>query len=299
MLQPIKIYQRNLVDLVRYLMIFYILILSDIKVGMMDEKFLAPDFDNIETYEFAATRGDKDKRLDVFLSEKMKRYSRTFLSKLIKSGSITVTGGKAKAGYKLKGNEKIKIDVPLLIPTSLKPFDYPLDIIFEDEFIIAVNKPACMTTHPANQHQQDTLANALVAYTNKLSALQENPLKLGIVHRLDRETSGVILAAKDEWAHFKLAEQFQNRTIEKEYRAIVHGEYPYDEDVIDLPIARHLRHSEMMTVSPTGREALTKFKVIERFQEFSYLACFPKSGRTHQIRVHLSHRVFPLAGDKL
>jgi len=265
----------------------------------MTEEFLAPDFENLEKITFSVTSEDAGTRLDVFLSENLVKYSRTFIAKLIKEGNIEVQNGKPKAGYKLRGNETIVLEIPQLVPSELKPYDYPLEILYEDEFLLVVNKPAGLTTHPVNNQHQDTLANAAVAYTNKLSAIDGNPLKLGIVHRLDRETSGAIIIAKDDWAHYKIAEQFQARTTEKEYHAIVVGSYPYDEDVVDLPIGRHPKHTEMMAINEKGKSAKTFFKVLERRQEFSFISAFPKTGRTHQIRVHISYRGFPLAGDKL
>ena len=265
----------------------------------MTEEFLAPDFDNLETITLSAGKDSAGLRLDKYLSDSLPKYSRTFIAKLIKEGNISVSNGKPKAGYKLRGNEEIVLQLPQLVPSELKPYDYPLEVLFEDDLLLVVNKPAGLTTHPVNNQHQDTLANAAIAYTSKLSAVDGNPLKLGIVHRLDRETSGAIIIAKDDWAHYKIAEQFQNRTTEKEYHAIVVGNFPYDEDFVDLPIGRHPKHTEMMAINENGKSAQTFFKVLERRQEFSVVAAFPKTGRTHQIRVHLSYRGFPIAGDKL
>ncbi|MCD4656887.1 MAG: RluA family pseudouridine synthase [Planctomycetes bacterium] len=265
----------------------------------MTEEHLAPDFDNLEPVVFKPTSDNAGVRLDVFLSEKLTRYSRTFIAKLIKDGNINVEKGKNKAGYRIRGNETITLQLPKLMPSMLKPYDYPLEILYEDELLLVVNKPAGLTTHPVNNRHQDTLANAVVAHTDKLSSIDKNPLKLGIVHRLDRETSGAIIVAKDEWAHYKLSEQFQARTTQKEYHAIVIGNFPYDEDIVDLPIGRHLKNPVMMAISERGKSAKTFFKTLERNDSFSYVAAFPKTGRTHQIRVHLSYRGFPIAGDKL
>lgn len=226
----------------------------------MTEEFLAPDFENLEKITFSVKAENAGTRLDVFLSDSLHKYSRTFIARLIKEGNIEVQKGKSKAGYKLRGNEKIVVELPQLIPSELKPFDYPLEVLFEDEFILVVNKPAGLTTHPVNNQHQDTLANAAIAHTGKLSAIDGNPLKLGIVHRLDRETSGVIIIAKDDWAHYKIAEQFQARTTEKEYHAIVVGSFPYDEDIVDLPIGRHPKHTEMMAINENGKSAKTFFQ---------------------------------------
>ncbi len=265
----------------------------------MTEENLAPDFDMLESIVLSPTSENAGIRLDVYLTEKLPRYSRTFIAKLIKDGNISVEKGKNKAGYRIRGNEIITLQLPKLIPTTLKPFVYPLEILYEDELLLVINKPAGLTTHPANNQHQDTLANAVVAYAERLSSFDKNPLKLGIVHRLDRETSGAIIVAKDEWAHYKIAEQFQNRTTQKEYHAIVIGNYPYDEDIVDLPIGRHIKNTIMMAINENGKSAKTFFKTLERNDSFSFIAAFPKTGRTHQIRVHLSYRGYPVAGDKL
>ena len=147
----------------------------------MTEEHLAPDFDTLESIVLTPMSENAGTRLDVYLSEKLSRYSRTFIAKLIKDGNISVEKGKNKAGYRIRGSETINLKLPKLIPTTLKPFDYPLEILFEDEFLLVVNKPAGLTTHPANNQHQDTLANAVVAYSERLSSFDKNPLKLGIV----------------------------------------------------------------------------------------------------------------------
>src|SRR5690606_11135194 len=192
---------------------------------------------------------------------------------------------------------QITVERPALAELELEPEDIPLDVLFEDDAIVVLNKPAGLAVHPPRAGRGGTLANALLFHFQKLS--RPDPIRPGIVHRLDADTSGVIVCAKDDSAHFKLAKQFEQRTVKKEYLAIVRGRMKQPSGEIDMPIGRHPDHYEMQRVHPEGRSAVTHWEVIEEFKRFSLLRLKPQSGRTHQLRVHLSAINHPIVGDRL
>jgi 23S rRNA pseudouridine1911/1915/1917 synthase len=240
-------------------------------------------------------------RLDLFLAQQFPTHSRVQLRRAINAAGVEVNGARAKAAHRLKGGEAIRVTLPEIPREAPQPEDIPLEILFEDEWLAAINKPAGMVVHPAKGHWAGTLTSALQFHFDRLSEAG-GPSRPGIVHRLDRDTSGVLVVAKTDEAHFALADQFEARMVEKEYFAIVAGNPDRDRDVIDLPIGIHPYQREKMAVRrdhPTARSAQTFYEVIERFDGFAAVRVLPKTGRTHQIRVHLHSLGCPVLCDRL
>jgi 23S rRNA pseudouridine1911/1915/1917 synthase len=259
-----------------------------------------PDFRNLTSVDLTVDPADAGLRLDRFLAARWPDYSRTLLAQLIKDGYVGIAGvppAKVKPALKLEQGWRITVQRPPLIELELEPEDIPLDVLYEDDAIIVINKPADLAVHPPRAGRGGTLANALLFHVRKLS--RTDPIRPGIVHRLDADTSGVIVCAKDESAHFKLAQQFEKRTVEKEYVAIVRGRMKEGAGVIDKPIGRHPDHYEMQRVHPQGKSAVTEWTVLETFKRFSVLRLRPRTGRTHQLRVHLAAINHPIVGDRL
>jgi 23S rRNA pseudouridine1911/1915/1917 synthase len=238
-------------------------------------------------------------RLDQHLHDRLPQYSRSRLQDWIRSGRVLVNAAPSKASYTLHGGEEIQVDPADLPALKATPEDIALDILYEDDAVIAVNKPAGMIVHAGAGAHSGTLTNALVHRFGKLSQLG-GELRPGIVHRLDRYTSGVILVARDDASHQALARQFSTRTVEKIYLALVQRKIAKDEGRITAPIARDPVHRTRMTTRvATGRTAITSYKVLRRFDKFTYVEVKIGTGRTHQIRVHFSSIGHPVAGDKL
>ena len=236
-------------------------------------------------------------RLDVFLAKSIDEVSRSKAKRLIDDGMITVDGEKAKAHHIVHRGETVEVTLPPPKEPSVEPEDIPLDIIHEDEKIIVINKASGMVVHPAAGNFSHTLVNALVGRDRRLST-GTHPLRPGIVHRLDKGTSGCLVVAKDDVTHSKLTALFASRDVEKEYRAIVAGNIRSDEGDIRTLIDRSRRDRKKMAVaSDKGREAVTHYSVIQRYGAATYLSAFPRTGRTHQIRVHMAHLGHPILGD--
>jgi 23S rRNA pseudouridine1911/1915/1917 synthase len=253
----------------------------------------------MEQYEFKVDSVSGRERLDVFLSGQHAKVSRSRLKKLIVDGKVTVNGIVRPVGYKVREGDQIKLLVPSSVPLDNVAEPIPLSIIFEDEYLLALDKPPGIVVHPAPGHYTGTLVNALLHYCKDLSGIGgvERP---GIVHRLDKDTSGLVIVAKTESAHKNLASQFKNRKIRKEYLAVVKGNVKKDKGLIHASIGRHKVHRKKMdTRASDGREASTKYQVIYRCKDWSYLKIWPKTGRTHQIRVHLASIHHPIIGDQL
>jgi 23S rRNA pseudouridine1911/1915/1917 synthase len=253
----------------------------------------------VEHFAFTIDEGGAGQRLDAFLAASAKLVSRSRIRRAIDAGLATVNGDQQKASYRLSVGERIELDVPAAVETP-QPEPIPLDVLYEDDAIVVVNKPAGMVVHPAKGHWAGTLAAALVHRFTQLSGVG-GAVRPGIVHRLDRDTSGVIVVAKTDAAHQSLAEQFHNRTVKKEYLAIVSGRPDRDADRVNVPIGPHPTHRERMALRgdhADSRPAETFFEVVERFPGFALMRAHPKTGRTHQIRLHLAHIRCPVLCDK-
>ena len=242
---------------------------------------------------------DENKRLDSFLSEITPELSRSKIQSLIKSGSVKVNGQIKKSSYLLKEGDKIEFETPPEEDLTIKPQNIPLEIVYEDENMLVVNKPSGMLTHPTAQERENTLVNALLyKYEQNLSDIN-GEFRRGILHRLDRNTSGLLIIAKNNKAHEYLAEQIKNHTITKKYRAIVKGIIDEDEFEINAPIARNPNQPHKMTVRDDGKLSKTLVKVLERFKDATYIELTLITGRTHQIRVHMKSINHPVYNDTL
>ena len=235
-------------------------------------------------------------RLDRFIVTGQPQLSRSFVQTLLENGLITVNGKCAKASQKLKGGDRVSIILPPPEPSPLMAEDVPLDILYEDDDLLVVNKPAGMTTHPAPGHREHTLVNALLSHLPNLPEA-DNPERPGIVHRLDKDTSGLIIVAKNRHALASLAAQFGARSVKKTYLTLVTGNVTPAEAVIDAPIGRDPRHRQQMCVLPSGRAARTGYRVVKHYPGFTLLEARPETGRTHQIRVHMAAIGHPVVGD--
>ncbi|MHC4840313.1 MAG: RluA family pseudouridine synthase [Planctomycetota bacterium] len=261
---------------------------------------MQPNFKKLTDTELTVPTEAAGKRLDRWLAEVWPDYSRTFVAKLIKDGHVHIdamAANKVKPSLKLEEGWSVIVERPAMDAPDLPPEDIPLDVIFEDEAIIVINKPAALAVHPPRAGRGGTLANALAFRFQQLS--QSETIRPGIVHRLDADTSGVIVCAKDESAHFKLAKQFEERTTKKVYLAIVRGRMKVESGTIDNPIGRHPDHYEMMRIDKEGKSAVTLWQMLEKFKRFAYLKLTPNSGRTHQLRVHLSSINHPIVSDRI
>lgn len=265
-----------------------------------DEQSAVPGDLSAGVIEFVVADSQADARFDWFLARQFPRYSRTYLRQVINAAAAKVDGKRVKASHRVRAGERITVVLPQLAREGPEPADIPLDILYEDDALAAINKPPGMVVHPGKGNWRGTLASALQFHFDRLSSVG-GPTRPGIVHRLDRDTSGVIVVAKNDRAHKALADQFEARCVIKEYFAIVVGEPDRDRDIIDLPIGFHPHQREKMAIrptDPTSRPAQSFYEVIERFDRFSSVRILPKTGRTHQIRVHLAAIGCPVLCDR-
>ena len=246
---------------------------------------------------FQADSDSKGQRLDIYLGKKFLDKSRSHIQKIISDGLVKIDGRIVKPSYKIIGGENISVDEVDAVEVEYLPEDLPLNILYEDADIIVVNKARGMTVHPADTVRSGTLVNALLFYCKDLSGI--NGVKRpGIVHRLDKDTSGVMVVAKNDFAHVNLAAQIKDKIAVRTYLAIVHGVLADDAGIINGAIGRDKFDRKKMAVTADGKFAVTEFKVLERFKNFTYVECKLQTGRTHQIRVHMAGIGHPLVGDE-
>ncbi|MEK7805643.1 MAG: RluA family pseudouridine synthase [Planctomycetota bacterium] len=251
----------------------------------------------IKEVTFDIKKAFEDRRIDRYLASRLPDYSRTFLQKLVKEGAVLVNGRTVKSSYDIQKGDFISVRVPVLEESKIVPEDIPIDIVYEDDYLMLINKPYDMVVHPAGRHHCGTVVNALAFHCQNLSQVN-GPLKAGIVHRLDRDTSGIMLTIKSDAVHSQIAMQFEKRSVRKEYLAVVEGELMFDSDEISLPIARHIIDSQKMAVRhDIGKEAVSVYEVVERFRGYTLVKVMPKTGRTHQIRVHMRAIGHPVVAD--
>ena len=238
-------------------------------------------------------------RIDVFLNNHIEELSRTYIRKLIKDGYASVNGKPIKNNFKLKPLDKVKLNIPETSEPDIIGEDIQLDIVYEDDDVILINKPKNMVVHPAPGHYSGTLVNALMNYCKNLSGIN-GVLRPGIVHRIDMDTTGIIIACKNDLAHKFISEQLKVHSIKRKYKAVVHGNLKEDEGVIDKPIGRHDIDRKKMSVNAKhSKQAITHYKAIERFKSATLIECELETGRTHQIRVHMASINHPLYGDSV
>ncbi len=247
---------------------------------------------------FCTESNDKNKRLDMFLLEKLQDKTRSFIKNLIEKGLVTVGGKVVKAGYKLGIGEEIEIEIPDPIPTDILPENIPLNIVYEDSDLMVINKPQGMVVHPASGCYTGTLVNALMYHIKDLSGIN-GELRPGIVHRLDKDTAGLLLIAKNDMAHVSLAEQIKEKSCKRRYKALVFGNPKDDEGVITTYLNRGFNERKKIFVvrEGEGKIAITHYKVITRFKGYALMEYELKTGRTHQIRVHSQYIGHPVVGD--
>ena len=245
-----------------------------------------------------AASEDRGVRLDSFLACRVPELTRSAAARLIETGRVTVAGRTAAKSCRLEGGELVEAELPDPEPTQALPQDIPLDVVYEDEDVIVVNKPAGLVVHPAPGHPDGTLVNALLHHCGSSLSGIGGELRPGIVHRIDRDTSGLIIAAKNDAAHQALSAQLQDHTLARTYEAVVVGNLREDQGTVDAPIGRHHTDRKKMAVTDRGgRAAVTHWEVLERFQGFTHVRCRLETGRTHQIRVHMAHLGHPICGD--
>ena len=251
----------------------------------------------MEEKVFIIDESCEDMRIDKYLSLLMDGFSRSYIQKIITSKAVTVDSRPVKASYRVSDGEEVKIAIPEPITLDIEPENIPLEIVHEDKDLLIVNKPQGMVVHPAPGHYSGTLVNALLYHCKDSLSDINGVMRPGIVHRIDRDTSGLLVICKNNRAHHALAEQFAVHSITRTYRAIVYNNIKNDEGTVDAPLARMKNDRKKIGIDPAGRRAVTHYRVLERFGKYTYIECRLETGRTHQIRVHMSSIGHPLIGD--
>lgn len=251
-----------------------------------------------DIFSFVAAEENEDERVDKLLSALMGSLSRSYIQKLLANGGITVNGEGTKASYRVRSEDHIQVKLPPAITPDIEAENIPLDILYEDEDVIVVNKPKGMVVHPAPGHYSGTLVNALLFHCKGNLSGINGILRPGIVHRIDRDTTGSVIACKNDRAHSSIAEQLKEHSIVRRYHAIVHGVIKEEEGTVHTLIGRHPSDRKRMAVrGDGGKDAITHYKVLRHLNKFTYVECSLETGRTHQIRVHMAHIGHPLLGD--
>lgn len=250
--------------------------------------------------EYFTVENQEGERIDRYLSEEMEDRSRSYIQKLIKEQYVIVNQKPVKANYRLSLGDMVEITLPEAKEPDIIPENIPLDILYEDQDIIIVNKPKQMVVHPAPGHYSGTLVNALMYHCGQELSGINGTMRPGIVHRIDMDTTGSLIVCKNDMAHQSLSEQLKIHSIKRVYVAIVHGNIKEDNGTVNSPIGRHPTERKKMSIhTKNGRNAITHYKVLERFGEYTYIQCELETGRTHQIRVHMSSIGHPLVGDQV
>ena len=242
---------------------------------------------------------DEGTRIDKYISSKIENLSRMTIQRMIENGDILVNGKVVRTSYKIQESDKIEITLEEPKEAHLKPEDIPLDIVYEDNDILVVNKQKGLVVHPGNGNPNGTLVNAIMAHCKDSLSGIGGEIRPGIVHRIDKDTSGLLIIAKNDKAHINLSEQIKNHEVKKTYLALVRGRIKEQEATIDMPIARDEKNRIKMAVDKNGKSAITHFKVLKKYENYTFLEVNIETGRTHQIRVHLSKIGFPLVGDSV
>lgn len=248
---------------------------------------------------FEITEEQEDERIDRFLAQ-LQSLSRSYIQKMIKEEAVKVNGIPVKGSYRVKTDDLVEFMLPEAVEPDIEPEDIPLDILYEDRDVIVVNKPKGMVVHPAAGHYSGTLVNALLYHCGAELSGINGVLRPGIVHRIDRDTTGSVIACKNDAAHGSIAAQLKEHSVNRKYHAICHGVLKADEGTIDKPVGRHPIDRKKMAVNEkNGKQAVTHYRVLKRFKEYTYVECALETGRTHQIRVHMASIGHPLLGDDI
>lgn len=251
----------------------------------------------MKEYRFIVTEEDEGERADKYLSSIIPDLTRSYIQKQIEEGFLLINEEKKKSNYRLKAEDIIVLSVPDSVIPDIKPENIPLDIVYEDDDVCVVNKPQGMVVHPAPGHYEGTMVNALLYHLNgRLSGIN-GVLRPGIVHRIDKDTSGLLIVCKSDFSHNTIASQLKDHTCNRIYHAVVHGVIEDDEGTVDAPLGRSTVDRKKMCICADGKRAVTHYRVLRRFSEYTYIECKLETGRTHQIRVHMASINHPLMGD--